>query len=800
MTRRRPAVLATCLLLVGACSTSDGAAPTSAPPTATGTDANATSDAASGAVSTTAAPVDTATDTTVVTVVPDPPAVFADLDVRPGVEQLTLVGATPGMSVEVVEATVDEDGGADGDVDDVEPVVVGVVDPYGSFLARELDADVDYRLVTDEGVTEPIDVLGRDEHPDPSFHAEQRLPAPGFGYLETRDGTLLSVNVVLPGPVEDGPYPTVVEYSGYSVSDPDASGFGAVFSALGYAYVAVNMRGSGCSGGSYRFFEYTQSTDGYDVIETVAAQPWAQGGRAGMVGISYPGISQLFVARTQPPSLSAITPLSVLDDSYGATLYPGGILNTGFAVEWTQDRMDDGRPAVDPQGRPTGEGQPWVADRIAGGDETCAANQSLREQNPDLVAEIRATPFSGDDLGDEIAPRTFVDRIEVPTFLAGAWQDEQTGGRFPTMIDDFTGTDHLYVTLLNGLHTESISPAVFPRLAEFLDLYVAERTPSLDAVRGVVPLLAGSLFGTSDVALPDDRFAGMSYEEALAAFESEPPIRVLFEQGAADGAAPLTPLARYEVAVESWPVPGVEPTRFALGADGTLLETPAPADGEVTYLALPDGVPATFWDGNSSDLWRTDVEWDWVEPAPGTYADFTSAPLDETLVMIGSASADLWVSSNLGDTDLEVTLTELRPDGTEVMVQSGWLRASHRTLDDEESTELRPVHDHREADVVALPTPDDDPGHALARIEILPFAHTFRAGSRIRMMVDAPGGNRAVWVFETIAGGEEVSIAVGPSHPSSLVLPVVPGIDAPATYPACDSLKGQPCRPASTDP
>jgi len=44
----------------------------------------------------------------------------------------------------------------------------------------------------------------------------------------------------------------------------------------------------------------------------------------GMVGISYPGISQLFVAATQPPSLNSITPLSVLDDSYRSTLYPGG--------------------------------------------------------------------------------------------------------------------------------------------------------------------------------------------------------------------------------------------------------------------------------------------------------------------------------------------------------------------------------------------------------------------------------------------------------------------------------------------
>lgn len=388
----------------------------------------------------------------------------------------------------------------------------------------------------------------------------------------------------------------------------------------------------------------------------------------------------------------------------------------------------------------------------------------------------------------------------MPTFLAGAWQDEQTGGRFPTMIPAFTGTEHLYVTLLNGLHTESISPAVFPRLIEFLELYVAERTPDLTTARLVAPILAEGIFGTSDFELPTDRFSGMDHADALAAFEAEPSIEVLFEQGASDGAPPLTPLARYAAGFDEWPIPGTVATAFHLGLDGSLLDRPEPADGRVEYLALPDGVPPTFWSGNSSDLWRTDVVWDWQEPAPGTAADFVSDPLADTLVMIGSASADLWVNSNLGDTDVEVTLTEIRPDGNEVMVQSGWLRASHRALLDDESTALRPVRSYLEADVSPLPGApgagtDREPEFALARVEILPFAHTFRAGSRIRLMVDAPGGNRATWVFDTISGGERVQIGVGPSFPSQLVLPVVPGVEVPEAYPACNSLKGQPCRP-----
>ena len=67
---------------------------------------------------------------------------------------------------------------------------------------------------------------------------------------------------------------------------------------MGFTVVDVNMRGTGCSGGAFDFFEPLQSLDGYDVVETVAHQPWVAHGKVGMMGISYGGISQLFTAQT----------------------------------------------------------------------------------------------------------------------------------------------------------------------------------------------------------------------------------------------------------------------------------------------------------------------------------------------------------------------------------------------------------------------------------------------------------------------------------------------------------------------
>ena len=709
-----------------------------------------------------------------------------------GYEQVLVSGAEPGTPLALL-------------ADDGAELQTGSADANGMVLFRSVDGGstdtVAISASTDNGssVSQPYPLVWNDgSAPERSFYAEQRLPTgeanDRLGYITTRDGTTLSASVWLPGPVEDGPYPTVVEYSGYSPSNPESTGFPQLITALGYAYVGVNVRGTGCSGGSFRYFEYAQSLDGYDVIEAVAAQPWVLDNEVGMVGISYPGISQLFVAQTQPPSLIAITPLSVLDDSYAATLYPGGILNTGFALAWTEERQRESEP----------EGQQWAADEIASGDTECDVNQLIRLQNPDLATQIFDEPFWLDDEYGEIAPRLFVHRIEVPTFIAGAWQDEQTGGHFATMLDRFTGTDHLYASLLNGLHTESIGPAVFPRLVEFLDLYVAKKVPSLAAARVVAPIMGGSVYGTSELSLPaGDRFAGMSYEDALAAFESEPPIVVLFEEGAADGTSARVPQPRFQASFESWPIPEAAPTTWFLTEAGRgeagVLSSEAGGTNSLPaeYLALPDAIPPTFYEGDGNGVWSVDVQYDWLEGGPGTFASWVTDPLADTTTVVGTGSVDLWITSNLGDTDLEVTITEVRPDGNEVYVQSGWLRASMRALDEEASGVLRPVHTYLEGDAEPLPAGV----FALARVELFPVAHVFRAGSQIRISVDAPGGNRAVWAFDTIAGGERVTIAQDTANPSALVLPIVDlaaiGVDVPASYPACDALRGQPCRPYS---
>ena len=73
----------------------------------------------------------------------------------------------------------------------------------------------------------------------------------------------------------------------------------------------------------------------------------------------------------------------------------------------------------------------------------------------------------------------------------------------------------------------------------------------------------------------------------------------------------------------------------------------------------------------------------------------------------------------------------------------------------------------------------------------------YRAGSRIRITITAPNGDQPIWSFSETQpkkGNPTVAIARSKSMPSSLVLPVVPGVNVPTGLPPCPGLRGEPCR------
>jgi predicted acyl esterase len=724
------------------------------------------------------------------------------LEVSGGVETLTVTGADPGAHLRIEQL---DDGGAGRPIatlvaDEAGNAHLAFVPPEHTLLrdGEDLAAAIatgrtlepGAYAVVDEATGErhePVRVLAVDDLPDPSLY-DQEI-GEGFGYLEVRDGVTLSVMVRFPNQDLYGPppWPTVIEYSGYGPSNPEAPQPGTLLAnLLGFAVVGVNMRGTGCSGGVFDVFSPAQAADGYDVVETIARQPWVLHGRPGMVGLSYPGISQLYVASTRPPHLAAITPLSVIDDLWRQQ-WPGGIYNAGFTRAWLAMRDEETK-----QG-----GQAWDQQRIDAGDEVAAANQAIRSQNFDFERFGRAIEHFRPSL-EARRVGLVIDRIDVPVYLTGAWQDEQTGSRFALMLRDFTAAPHTRFTLFNGHHPDGYSPMVIARWYEFLSFHVARRIPKVpDLIRMFAPAQFAEVFGF-ETELEPDRFAHHDdFDAALAEYLAEPPVRILFESGAGHEVAGATAF-RYETATTEFPPPDVAPRRWWLGADGTLVDEPPDEAGADAYLDDPEAGGLAYSSELLSDLQRftqPQVPITWTEFDDDHRAAYETAPLPEAVTVAGAGHLDLWLRPGTTDTAVQVTVLEVRPDGLEQRVQSGWHRMHHRREDPLRSDDLRVDYTYAPEHVEPLV-----PGRWIrARVPIYPVTHVFRPGSRIRVVVSTPGRDHPFWYFDTpVVDAAEHAVGRGGAHPSSLVLPVWDlDVGHPEDHPPAGSLRGQPVRPAS---
>lgn len=688
-------------------------------------------------------------------------------------------------------------------------------DQLGSVIFYEVKPGDGYTVRHADGSkvagTAKFKVLSENDKPDTSLYSQSLEQ--GLNYVKVRDGVDFAMTVRLPAgkTLADGPFPTVIEHSGYQVAAPKSllddliarlanpnlpvdplvpdqatAVGGAVAPLLGFASVSVQMRGSGCSGGAMDLFNWPTTFDGYDAVETVANQPWVKGHKVGLVGISFSGISQPFAGGTRPPHLAAIAPLSITDDLYRGTLYPGGIFNNGFAKSWAQQRVEDAKPAPD-------GGQPWAKELVKQGDQHCIANQKLHAQALNPFDLIQGNPYRTSSIFEQRSPGYWAAKVDVPTFIVGAFQDEQTGGHWPELIPKFENNPNVWVTLVNGTHVDPLGPATITRWFEFISLFVADQIPVIPpAVIALGSTLYQQVATAPAAPITQSRFADMTdVAAAKAKFEQDPRVRVLMDNGAGDkGPGALQPT--WETDFDSWPPKTVKATTYYLGANGKLTTKKPSGAGKDSYVPDPSARPLQTLPGEGdTDAWKAQPPYNWAPVANGKGLGYISDALTTDTVIEGTSSLDLYLKSSAKDTDIQVTISEVRPDGKESYVQNGWLRASHRKVDKKRSTALDPVNTHLQQDAKSLPAGKFE----LVRVPLFPVAYAFRAGSKIRITIQAPGGDRPRWKFDTIEKGTTTdTISRSGAIPSKIVLPVLPGQKAEVPLPACGALRGTACR------
>lgn len=178
-------------------------------------------------------------------------------------------------------------------------------------------------------------------------------------YVAMRDGVRIAL--VVYRPKAEGQFPALFAASPYQYEFDDVPAYplfptretGPVdwYVGHGYVYIHADVRGSGRSEGTYRYFDKEEQLDYYELVEWIAQQPWCTG-KVGGIGQSYFAVAQWFTAALNPPHLTCIAPYDARIDNYRDAGYHGGIFG-GYQSYWYNAVRHNNR--LRPANAPTGK-------------------------------------------------------------------------------------------------------------------------------------------------------------------------------------------------------------------------------------------------------------------------------------------------------------------------------------------------------------------------------------------------------------------------------------------------------------
>jgi putative CocE/NonD family hydrolase len=559
-----------------------------------------------------------------------------------------------------------------------------------------------------------------------------------------RDGVNLSVDVYRPN--VEGRFPALLAFSIYNkdLQGPDVAaalppqpawsslwagpleaGDTKFFVARGYVHIIGSPRGIGKSDGGG-----SRQWDSYDLIEWIAQQPWCDG-KVGMVGISGFGAEQLFVARQNPPHLKAIFPYDPRG-AYG-TLgsfreeYPGGVIHLFryLVMHFAAIHGVKGKPGALPPDRdalwqqamsnPDYKMYPHLYNVL-----------TQKGQHMPPYFQLLIDPYDS-EANVKDAEASF-EQIKIPTYTGAGWYA------------------YTYKTHLNGAQSyfEKITA---PKKLLFTGPAHLERP---------FHTFHSEILRWYDHWLKDIDTGVMN----------EPPVRY-WVMGANEWRTGT-----------DWPLPETQWTKFYLKPWERLQTapfTPSSTEDELPPDAFVQ-MPPTQTNAVQRLRYMTD-------------------PLSADVLVAGPSVLNLFAEIDQDDTNWFITLKDIGPDPSvrsgregerelpadlhERELTRGWLKASHRAVDQARTKPWRPWHPlTREAQQKVKV--GDITEYA---IEILATANLFRRGHRICVEIasaDMPTGVAGATNTEYIPNHVVSSrttlhkIYHDVKRPSHLVLPVIP--------------------------
>jgi predicted acyl esterase len=434
-----------------------------------------------------------------------------------------------------------------------------------------------------------------------------------------RDGYKLYTRVYLPEnwTSQDGGRAVIMLRTPYNIDGEGNVAMANSLTSQGYAVVMQDIRGTGGSTQLISFDVFrSDSNDAADTVNWILAQPWCNGSIA-TVGASAEAFTQIACHAAGPPGVKAAYIHAGAAELYDQWIYPGGCIRKNFMEAWL--------PGV-----------------------------NAISNYPTLVANARKDAY-WTQLSLSMDNR--YQNVNVRAVHFGGWYDCFQSGTIDTfMYYSHNATayakDHQILVMGPWYHGGQNHTGVPGYL-------------TLDGGYDLATLARNFIFGEA-------------LDGKVRNWTAQPRVYYMLMGDPADPAA-----NQWKTAMD-WPLPSTS-EQWYFHPNGNLSTTP-PAAGNVSYLYDPrDPVhtgggrvfpvqarsidtPITWgaFDTRLTDAGRADV------------LQFRSSNLTSPVEVAGKLHATLRIASNCTDTDFSVKLLDIFPDGREIYVADGILKARYQ--------------------------------------------------------------------------------------------------------------------------
>ena len=437
------------------------------------------------------------------------------------------------------------------------------------------------------------------------------------------DGAELAADIWLPVDANENPVPAILEYLPYRKNDFTAirdSVRHPYFAGHGYASIRVDIRGAGDSDGIL-LDEYLkqEQDDALEVLDWISAQPWSTGA-VGMIGKSWGGFNGLQVAARKHPALKTIITLCSTDDRYADDVhYRGGNLLASDMLWWASTMFVYNARPQDPQVVGEGWRDNWL-DRL--------------KNTPPFVEEWvshqrRDAYWKHGSICEDYSD------IEIPVFAVSGWQDGYTNAVFRLL-------EHL-PNASKGL--------IGPWAHEYPE--VATPEPNIGFLQECLRWWDQWLKGKDTGIMDEPKLISWIQNSELP--------EVTYEKRPGKWVGDV-----------SWPSKNVQSQKLWLKNQELIFEKT-----EADAIRVPSVQEHGFYSGVFCPFGQAgDLPAD-QRLENGKSVVFTSAPLEETMDLLGQPVFYAEVSSDQENALLAVRLSDKAPTGESTLISWGMLNLNH---------------------------------------------------------------------------------------------------------------------------